>query len=265
MRGAPMARPWPVLVFASLVLVAFVQPRAQSADGAALFARHCATCHEGAGDGRAPSRSALAERSPESILERLDGGIMATQAAALSDAERRTIAEYLTGRTLPSDATAARDGRPRQEPGQQAGAAFLSPEELRRQTTRDTTIPFVPVPQVDQASSRGWPLHNLDLMNSRYSPLNQINTSNIKSVAVRWLYHTRNSGATPIVVDGMMYVTTSDGVVALDASTGRPVWSNTSVSSNRGATYGDGRIYVARDARLWALDARTGKAVDSFG
>lgn len=260
-----MARPWRVLVVASLVAVAFVQPRAQSSDGAALFAKHCASCHEGAGDARAPSRSALGERSPEAVLEALVGGVMTTQGAALGDAERRTIAEYLTGRTLPGDATAAADGRRRQGTGQQEGAAFLSPEELRVQTTRDTSIPFVPVPQVDPASSRGWPLHNLDLSNSRYSPLNQINASNIKSVAVRWLYHTRNSGSTPIVVDGVMYVTTGDSVVALDAATGRPVWSTNTASSNRGAAYGDGKIYVAKDARVWALDAKTGKAVESFG
>jgi len=260
-----MARPWRVLVIAFLVCIALVQPRAQSRDGAALFARHCASCHEGSGDARAPSRSALGERSPDAILEALVGGVMTTQGAALSDAERRTIAEYLTGRTLPNDANATLDGRSRQGTGQQEGAAVLSPEELRKQTTRDTSIPFVPVPQVDSASSRGWPLHNLDLMNSRYSPLNQINASNIKSVAVRWLYHTRNSGSTPIVVDGMMYVTSGDSVVALDAATGRPVWSNTSASSNRGAAYGDGKIYVAKDARIWALDAKTGKEVESFG
>jgi len=152
-----------------------------------------------------------------------------------------------------------------QKNDQQKGQITLSPEELRAQTTRDTSAPLAPVPQVDRATSRNWPLHNLDLANSRFATLDQINSSNITSVAVRWLYHTRNSGSTPIVVDGMMYLTTSESVVALDAATGRPVWINTTASSNRGAAYGDGKIYVAKDARVMALDSRTGKPIESFG
>jgi quinoprotein glucose dehydrogenase len=60
-------------------------------------------------------------------------------------------------------------------------------------------------------------------------------------------------------------VTTPQSVVALDATTGRAVWANTTVSSNRGAAFGDGKIYLAKDDRVMALDARTGEPVPSFG
>lgn len=148
---------------------------------------------------------------------------------------------------------------------QQTGGANLSPDELRAQTRGDNYAPTAPLPRVDAGTSRSWPLNNLDVFNSRYSTLNQINSSNIKSLAVKWLYHTRNAGSTPIVVDGVMYLTTADSVVALDATTGRMIWTNTEVGSNRGAAYGDGTIYLARDARVVALDARTGKMVEGFG
>ena len=52
---------------------------------------------------------------------------------------------------------------------------------------------------------------------------------------------------------------------ALDAATGKAIWTNATVGSGRGAAYGDGRIYVARDARVVALDAKTGELVTGFG
>jgi alcohol dehydrogenase (cytochrome c) len=245
-------------VLAACVLGAAVaQPRGQSgsrADGAAVFEQRCASCHEGAADERAPSRTSLADRTPQQIVDALTVGTMAAQGAPLSDAERRAVAAFLSGHAAGTGTAAAG----------QAGEA-LSPEELRRATTRDTRVRLVPLPKVDRATSSDWPLHNLDIRNSRYAPLKQINASNIRNVAVKWLYHTRNAGSTPIVVDGVMYITTADQVVALDATSGRPVWINADAGSGRGAAYGDGKIYLARDARIWALDARTGKPVESFG
>ena len=229
-----------------------------SADGAAVFMRRCASCHEGTADERAPSRTALRDRMPQQVLDALTNGVMTAQGSTLTDAERRAVAEFLTGRAVGSGSTIA--GRGGSETVQE-----LSPEQLRLATTRDTPVRLVPLPNVDRATSRDWPLHNLDLANSRYSPLKQINASNIKSVTVKWLYHTRNAGSTPIVVDGVMYIATSDQIVALDATTGRPTSNNTEASHGRGAAYGDGKIYVAKDARIWALDAKTGKPVEGFG
>ncbi|SVE46130.1 uncharacterized protein METZ01_LOCUS498984, partial [marine metagenome] len=152
---------------------------------------------------------------------------------------------------------------------QRTEKAPQTPEELLADMAASSAAigpgSFVPLPTINPRTSADWPLHNHDLVNSRYAPLAQIDTSNVASLAVRWLYHTGSSRATPIVVDGVMYLTLSEGVVALDAATGRPVWRNGQASGTRGAAYGEGVLYVANDVRVMALDARTGEFVASFG
>ena len=87
------------------------QDAASESDGAAIFARDCATCHDGAAGSRAPSPEILKRRSPEAILSALTAGGMRPQGGRLSGAERRAVAEYLSGRALGSDITGARIGR----------------------------------------------------------------------------------------------------------------------------------------------------------
>src|SRR5262245_35199102 len=76
---------------------------AQAPDGAAVFSRNCASCHNGVPENRAPSPEVLRQRSPEAILSALTAGGMRPQGGRLSGAERRAVAEYLTGRSLGSD------------------------------------------------------------------------------------------------------------------------------------------------------------------
>ena len=63
-----------------------------------------------------------------------------------------------------------------------------------------------------------WPLHNLDLAGSRYSPMTQINRSNVKALTPRWLFQYGiidgvSNQTTPVIVDGVMYVTDPRGGV----------------------------------------------------
>src|ERR1700732_2163694 len=93
-------------LFAGLALSA----AAQAPNGAAIFARECASCHDGAGrsraaGARAPRPDLLRHRSPEAILTALTAGGMRPQGARLSGTERRAIAEYLSGRSLGGDVT----------------------------------------------------------------------------------------------------------------------------------------------------------------
>jgi len=145
----------------------------------------------------------------------------------------------------------------------------LSPQELQRDTTAGAQLSqgrgLVSAPVIDVATSVDWPLNNFDEANARFVPLTEITSANVNTLVVRWLHHTQNSRATPIVAGGLMYVTTPRAIVALDATTGRVVWRNTEVSSNRGAVFGAGTIYVANDVRVWALDAKTGEPVPEFG
>ena len=65
------------------------------------------------------------------------------------------------------------------------------------------------------------------MASQRHSPLKQITRDNVANVAAKWTYHVESAArleATPIVVDGVMYITSSNEVHALDARTGRRIW-----------------------------------------
>jgi PQQ-dependent dehydrogenase (methanol/ethanol family) len=128
-----------------------------------------------------------------------------------------------------------------------------------------------------------WPLHNLDLAGTRYSTLDQINRSNVKSLTPRWLFQYGiidgvSNQTTPVVVDGVMYITDPrGGVYAVDAADGHLKWSfdvterigggrrEGYIFRNRGVCYADGVVYTAAGSFLFALDAKTGKLIETFG
>src|SRR5215831_9236504 len=101
------------VAFASALLSASPQPPDAPSEprGAAIFARDCATCHDGATGSRAPSPDVLKRRSPEAILAALTAGGMRPQGGRLTGAERRAVAEYLSGRAPGGDLTGAAVGR----------------------------------------------------------------------------------------------------------------------------------------------------------
>ena len=110
-----------------------------------------------------------------------------------------------------------------------------------------------------------------------FSPLDQINTNNVKDLEVAWIavpgHATRGLQTMPLVADGVLYYTGSySRVFALDGATGKQLWSYTPELDetliarqtyspyNRGAAIGEGRLYVGTvDGRLIALDMKTGK------
>lgn len=127
-------------------------------------------------------------------------------------------------------------------------------------------------------TGKEWLTNGLDYASTRFSTLKQINTSNAKKLGLAWSYElktTRGVQATPIVVDGVMYVSGPWSVVfAMDARTGKKLWTfDPEVPrtfgqfaccdvGNRGVAVYKGKVYVAAlDARLIALEAGTGKKV----
>ncbi len=131
----------------------------------------------------------------------------------------------------------------------------------------------------------GWPTTGGEPGNSRYSGLDQINTTTVAQLRVAWVYHTGDLPpdghgeiqATPIVVDGVVYGTTPKvAVIALRADKGTLLWRfdafpnrPTQPHVNRGVVYWaegqDRRIFFSVDRRLYALDARTGRPIPTFG
>ncbi|KQP46199.1 PQQ-dependent dehydrogenase, methanol/ethanol family [Pseudorhodoferax sp. Leaf274] len=132
--------------------------------------------------------------------------------------------------------------------------------------------------QANVAKTPDWPSYGLDYAETRHSKLDQINAGNVKQLGLVWSYDlesTRGVEATPLVVDGVMYVTASWSVVhAIDARTGQRIWSyDPQVDKskgfrgccdvvNRGVALWQGKVYVgAYDGRLIALDAASGRVL----
>ena len=118
------------------------------------------------------------------------------------------------------------------------------------------------------------PSQNLNVHNSRYSGLEQINTGNVDRLKVSWTFEPglRDDIAqvTPLVVDGVMYLHSRISMFALNATTGielwrRPLDAGPASGPVRGSTYAEGRIYAYRGSDLYAFDASSGEALASFG
>ncbi|HZF44953.1 MAG TPA: PQQ-dependent dehydrogenase, methanol/ethanol family [Sphingomonadaceae bacterium] len=122
-----------------------------------------------------------------------------------------------------------------------------------------------------------WPIHGRTAEAQRYSPLEEIDRENISRLGLAWFHDLetdRGQEATPIVMDGRIYLVSAyDVVQALDARDGTLLWSydpqvrEASARSccgpvSRGVAVADGKVFLgALDGRLIALDAQTGKPV----
>lgn len=124
-----------------------------------------------------------------------------------------------------------------------------------------------------ESDGANWLTYGRDYGNQRFSPLPQINASNVKRLVPRWIFQSGVSAtfqATPIVADGVMYLSLPfSHVVALDAKTGRELWRYNHKRrtdkmccgpANRGVAVAYGKVFIGTvDARLIALDRKTGK------
>ena len=137
-----------------------------------------------------------------------------------------------------------------------------------------------------------WPMYRHDLAGTGYSRLTQITPANVARLTQAWTYRLQsnaapaapagrggagagvNSQATPIVIDGVMYLPAANRVVALEAETGKEIWQypvTGGAPSRRGVAYWPGeanlppRILFMVGRRLIALDARSGVIASGFG
>src|SRR5215469_8725959 len=145
--------------------------------------------------------------------------------------------------------------------GQQEGAPVsVTP----RVTTEDLAA---------QPVGENWTSYNGDYTGRRYSRLQQINNRNVVQLRAAWVFHPGNSQnleVTPVVIRGIMYVTSSNDVFALDARTGRELWhyhrpessgllDDAAAHKNRGvAVWRDSVFIETDDAHLLSLDTRSG-------
>lgn len=122
-----------------------------------------------------------------------------------------------------------------------------------------------------------WPTVGGNLWNQGYSSLDQINTTNVKSLKLAWTQTIHGtSGAelegSPLVYRGIMYIATGEGdVAAVDAKTGDVLWKRMfagklsnpyGISAQRGVALGAGKVFLAQnDGKLYAYDQQTGNVV----
>jgi glucose dehydrogenase len=133
---------------------------------------------------------------------------------------------------------------------------------------------WVARPRAQEGVSGDWSSHNYDARNSRFSPLNQIDASNVGGLIRQWTLEMSAADviaqATPVVVDGVMYLNAGSKLFAIDGATGKSLWMREVEPSfpggaGRGPTYADGRLYAFGDQVMYAVDAKTGQPVQSFG
>jgi quinoprotein glucose dehydrogenase len=136
-----------------------------------------------------------------------------------------------------------------------------------------------------QPKTGDWPMYNHDLASTRYSPLTQITAKNVANLKLAWslpLRPNRTAGggaapysqATPIVINGVMYLPAGNRLLALDPDTGKEIWHYelmTGTLTKRNVAYWPGdrnappRLYVTAGRRLLAINAITGETPLTFG
>jgi alcohol dehydrogenase (cytochrome c) len=147
---------------------------------------------------------------------------------------------------------------------------------LRGQDNRASSKSTLQVGATDlltQPAGEDWPSYNGDYTGRRFSGLKEINKSNVSQLRAAWVFHPGNTQrleATPVVIRGVMYVTSANDVFALDASTGRSLWhysrpvstgllDDAAAHKSRGVAVWDHFVYAETDdAHLLCLDARSG-------
>jgi polyvinyl alcohol dehydrogenase (cytochrome) len=217
-----------------LLLCAAATAVAATPDGADLYAKHCASCHEVIALA-AQNRALMKNLTPEFIVRALVNGTMHAQGTRLAAADRAAIAEYLTAKPVHAVDTGA--GRCSAEPSKNFSGSQWN----------------------------GW---GAGLDNSRFQPASAagMTAEQVPSLKLKWAFgypDSYSAFAQPIVAGGRVFVGSALGMVySLDSASGCTYWSFDAGAGVRTAiTIGPGNVAYFGDLRAnaYALDAVTGK------
>ena len=276
---------------------------AQPADARRLFEAQCAMCHgtDGRGAERGPdivTSSRAATRPLEDTARIIREGVPAggmprsTLDADAVDALARHVRSLAESARVPRTFARARlrlrNGRTLEGLVQNESnfdLQLLSVEGELTMLTREEIADIVdlgrgtmpdlkPRELPDRAAPGDWTTYNGDPGGNRHSPLRQITPATVPQLRLKWLFpvgSARNLRTTPVVIDGVMYVTAPNEVYALDARSGRQIWhysrprtsgviGDAGAGVNRGvALHGDRVYFVTDDARVVALHRANGQ------
>jgi alcohol dehydrogenase (cytochrome c) len=248
--------------------------------GRRSYAIACARCHGGDGKGGEQGPDIvkrLPARDDESLAALIRDGLPAAgmPGSSMAEPDRRDLVAYLRAlrdeRDPPARVTLqTTDGRTlsgRPTSPMSSDVQLLSDDGavhlLRQAGERYRRV----------TSEAEWPTYHGSLAGNRYSALGQIDATNVAHLAPRWTYSlggTPRLEVTPVVVDGIMYVTAVNECHALDAGNGRRIWEyrrprskglagDAASGINRGVAVAGGRVFLVTDnAHLIALDRFTG-------
>jgi alcohol dehydrogenase (cytochrome c) len=206
----------------------------------------------------------------------------ATTAVKIGSIATGTVPAEISRGLKASPQGAARSGRPSRDDSRDFGGPPPSADNgagmIRSfgQTVIGDIKNYIPVTDamLTNPPDSDWLMGHRNYAGWSYSPLNQINSINVKSLQLQWVWAMNEGGAnetTPLVHNGIMFLgNTYNTIQALDAKTGELLWENrvgpAPSRPNYGgmrsiAVWGDKVYFAANDAVLHALDARTGKLV----
>lgn len=278
--GRLLFNPCVAVLFAPALLAACSLRTQDVEPGRRSFESRCAACHGGDGNGGQlgpPITSRLATYDDAKLIELIHKGLPARGMPPnnVVDPEMANLLRFLhTIRRSALDRPVVRmtvqtiDGK-RLE-GQVLGEGFedlqLRTDDKRIHLLRRVGNLFRGV-----TSETNWPTYNGDPGGNRYTTLTQINRNNVARLAPKWVFTIGGAGrleVTPVVVDGIMYVTVANQCYALDAGTGREVWHYQRPRTqgmagdsgiNRGVGVAGDRVFLETDnAHVIALNRFTG-------
>jgi alcohol dehydrogenase (cytochrome c) len=239
---------------APAVLLCAIPAFAQSQiDGAKQFATRCAGCH--GSDARG------GEHGPD---------IVNTEHAQSTQELKRIIRDGIPGSGMPAFPLPDADVTALAKHIENLRAA-ARPKEQAKAAVRP-----VPFAELVRPKPADWPTYHGRFSGNRHSALNQITTANVSRLAMQWMFpveKARRLEVTPVVVDGVMYVTTANETYAIDAATARQIWhysrpltpglvGDAAGGINRGVAILEDKLFMVTDnAHLIALDRSSGALV----
>jgi alcohol dehydrogenase (cytochrome c) len=275
----------PVAVAVSLIVIGSAsRADAQGVEpGRRVFAGRCAACHgtEGGGGELGPSIVARiplrSDADLEAVIREGLSGAGMPAFANLTKTESTDLIAFLrtlrprAGTGLQRTSVTLADGSSLAGlvMNQSAGDMQLLGDDRRTHLLREATSGRYR----EVTSQTGWTMYNGQPSGNRYSALTQIAPGNVSRLAPQWVFTLPNLSqgqVTPVVVDGVMYVSAANDLYALDAGSGRQVWNYrrprtrglTGVAArgvNRGVAVSGDRVFMATDhAHLIALNRASG-------
>lgn len=255
---------------------------AQTTDGRKVFEARCGECHGVDGNGGEFAGSILARlraMNDTQIENTIRNGVpgRGMPPVALTSQELRAVLVHL--RTLRAPDSGRRE--PIRQITTTTGTVLrgvvtgegIDDLQIRTEDGRIHLMRRAGARFREVTSQKDWPAYDGGFNGNRYTKLRQIDKTNVSRLTARWIFamdDTTGLQTTPVVVNGMMYVTTANQCYALDAGSGRVIWhfqrprtkglvGNAAGGINRGVAIDGDRVFMETDnAHLLALNRFTG-------